>query len=159
APLRPLLLPEPGPLADPLQFLKGASAMGVGAFRSEWFAEDGIRVPAKAGLLARQIPECAANGLRALALRFALRRRRRPSRAWVVRLLAPRLQSRAARLLAVRIRGEALDAQIDAHELGGRGRPPLGQLPGPEQNPLAVLAPDPLPRAVVSGDSLGRVLA
>ena len=32
APLRPLLLPEPGPLADPLQFLKGDSAMGVWSF-------------------------------------------------------------------------------------------------------------------------------
>src|SRR5262249_13644369 len=112
------------------------------AFRSESLAEDVIRVPAEAGFLARQVPELAANGLRALALRFALRRRRRQSPALFVVLLADALQLRAARLVAVRIGGAVLDAEVDADEIGRGPRRSLGQIHGHEQKPFAVLAPE-----------------
>src|SRR5262245_49463164 len=159
APLRPLLLPEPGPLADPFNSSRAIPRWVSGAFRSEWFADDVIRVPAKAGFLARQIPECAANGLRALALRFALRRRRRQSPALFVVLLADALQLRAARLVAVRIGSAVLDAEVDADEIGRGPRRSLGQIHGHEQKPLAVLAPEEIALAGLSGESLGLVLA
>ena len=82
------------------------------AFRSESFANRAVRVPAKPGFLARQILELAANGLRAMSLRFSLRRRLLQSLALVVLLLANAFNSGVAESDAVRVGGDVLNAEV-----------------------------------------------
>src|SRR5687767_5374189 len=157
--LRPLILPEPSPCADGGQIFHTDSASGVCSFLNEVFADHAVYVLAKTGLFARSLPEFAANGFRAMALRFSLRRRLLQCLSLLVAFLAHSLDPRAAEPVAVRINGDILNTEINADEISCWSRGRVRQVNGHEQKPLAVLAPDQIALTALPVESFRLVLA
>src|SRR5262245_26134865 len=151
--LRPLILPEPSPLADTSQIFNTDAASGVCSFLNELFTDDVVYVSAKSRFFAGIVPERASNGFRAMAFGLSLRCRLLQCLALLVAFLAHMLNVGATEPLAVRINGDILNTKINPDEISCWSRGRVRQIHGHEQKPFSVLAPDQIALTVLPVES------
>jgi hypothetical protein len=153
-----LLLVKPLPVADALEVFQGDPASGVFSLGDELLAQDMVDITPESSFL----PVLTGLGppyiLGPLALPFACS-------GGLVEPVSPfgvsfsdGIDCGPTVLLAVAVREDIIDPEIDTDEIGSRDRRSFGDIDRHQQEPLAVLPQDQIALSFGPAESLGLIL-